>query len=129
MTEILIRRETADDHHARGATFLDDLDLIHSPRDGAIVTVAMRDGQHVCWRCAEHFNEGEPRLRRQEVQLGFSRVLLHAGCESPRVMTSVSADLKQIREIRVQRGMMNVAKATQRIKAAVVAGAKKIVLG
>jgi hypothetical protein len=129
MTELLIRRETADDHRAKGATFGDDLDLTHSPRDGGIVTVAMRDGQHVCWYCFTGFSEDVPRLRRQEVQLGFTRILLHAGCESKQARVSVSANIGRAREIQVKRGLRNVAEATQRIAAAAVAGAKKIVLG
>lgn len=129
MTELLVRRETADDHRAKGATFGDDLDLIHSPRDGGIVTVAMCDGRHVCWYCFEGFNEGEPTLRRQEVQLGFTRILLHAGCESKQARVSVAGDIGRARELQTRRGMKNVAEATKRIAAAAVAGAKKIIVG
>lgn len=129
MPEILVRRETADEHLARGAVFGDDLDLIHSPVDGAIVTVAMRHGVHVCWYCFRGFDQGVPRLRRQEVLLGFSRVLLHAGCESKQPRAFVGADLDQVREIRVRKGMKNVAEATKRIASAALAGAKRIIVG
>lgn len=125
-TQFLIRRETADEHLAQGATFGDDLDLVHSPVDGGIVTVAVRDGRHVCWRCFEGFNQGEPRLRRQEVWLGFSRVMLHAGCESAPTRANVSADLRRMREVLVRRGLQNVEHASQRIAEAAKVAKNKI---
>lgn len=126
MTEILFRRETSDDHLAKGATFCDDMDLVHSPRDGAIVVVAVKHGMHVCWRCGEGFNEGNPKKKRQEVQTGFSRIMLHAGCETRRPMTQVFTNL--VRGMQIRRGMAKAAKQSQSVADAAEGAKNKIVL-
>lgn len=72
-----------DEQRAAGARMLDDIDMIISKHDGALVVVAMHNGQHVCQRCAEPFDESREKLRGVEMRTEGSRVLLHAKCLNP----------------------------------------------
>lgn len=65
---------------ARGTNHFSDMDLIMSPKDGALVAVAMSHGCHVCWACGELFDNEDNKLRQEEKQIGHSRVLLHRKC-------------------------------------------------
>lgn len=69
-----------DEQKARNAVHMDDLDLVMSRLDGALVAVAVKHGLHVCWTCGHTFDESTPKLRTTEVKTGLSRILLHAGC-------------------------------------------------
>lgn len=83
MTDFFIKSDDAElEKLAEGAVHMDDIDLIMSPKDGALVPCAMKKGQHVCWQCGGAFNEGVPGLRRTEVKHGYVRIMLHAQCES-----------------------------------------------
>ena len=127
--EILVRRETTDEQRAIGAQTLPGMDLVHSKVDGAIVVVALdHDERHVCW-CGERFNESIPRLKRVEVQLGYSRVYLHAGCEPGRrtVTISVPQLISHVRELQVQAGMKKVIEGSNRIAKAALEGARRII--
>lgn len=68
---------------ARGLPTMDDVDIIHSPKDGMIVVVAQNHGVHVCWYCGDMFEDvaGHPK-RGVEVAGGEwgTRILLHAKC-------------------------------------------------
>lgn len=75
---------SGDEQRVRGAQFLDDLDLVPSkelsgPWGPALVAVAQRAGAHVCWYCGEPFGDSQ-KHRPTEVQQGYARILLHAGC-------------------------------------------------
>ncbi|MFB3095294.1 MAG: hypothetical protein ACE10O_05505 [Candidatus Acidiferrales bacterium] len=79
--DFLFRRESADDHHQSRAA--SDLDLITSPKDGALVAVVQEDGVHVCWQCFEQFIESaEHKLRPVEFNPGGegTRILIHSKC-------------------------------------------------
>jgi hypothetical protein len=126
MTEILVRRETADEQLALGATFLDDIDLILSPRDQTLVMVSVKKGRHVCQQCGGLFAEHDQRLRGVEVSLapGSPRVLLHAKCEDwadHRRIYNVFAGLG------IRRKLASAAKASTGIAHAALDGARKIV--
>lgn len=127
--QILVRRETELEAKARGAVHMDDLDLVISPRDGALVAVAMKnlDGtspQHVCWRCGGAFNEADPKLRRTEVKWGYSRIMLHAQCEkgAPRRMYQNNLEGMQYR-----RKLAETARKSQSIAAAAAESKKRII--
>lgn len=95
MVDFFIRNE--DEKLAKNAEFLDSMDLIQSPRDGALVAVAERAGAHVCWQCGELFDQAEPKLRGVEVSKGYARVLLHAKCvfvKTPRSFFSLERGLQ-----------------------------------
>jgi len=77
-----------DEQRARGAEYLDDVDLIYSkeacgPWGPSLVVVAQREGMHVCWRCGEHFDPSSRKQKPVETVTGHSRVLLHAACVAP----------------------------------------------
>lgn len=79
--DFLFRRESADDHHQSRAA--SDLDLIQSPKDGALVAVAQEDGVHVCWQCFEQFVEqADHKERPVEFNCGGegTRILIHSKC-------------------------------------------------
>ena len=79
--DFFTRQESADDHHQSHAA--DDLDLVVSPRDGALVAVAQRDGVHVCWQCFSQFVESpEHPSRPVEFNPGGegTRILIHSKC-------------------------------------------------
>jgi hypothetical protein len=75
------QRESGDDSENSFAA--DDLDMIQSPKDGALVPVAQRDGVHVCWQCFEQFVEDPAHpLRPVEFDPGGhnTRILIHSKC-------------------------------------------------
>jgi len=83
MVDFFLR--SGDEQKARGAQLLDDMDLIPSkemsgPWGPSLVVVAQRQGVHVCWYCGEQFQQDDKALRPAEVQDGYARILLHAGC-------------------------------------------------
>jgi len=75
---------------ARKSNFLDDMDTTYSKRDGRIVTVAMKDGVHVCWGCGEPFDEEEKDERSHEKFVGEVPVLLHRKCLDPKKLQQYS---------------------------------------
>ena len=69
---------------ARGLPTMDDVDIIYSQKDGAMVTVAQNHGVHVCWYCGDMF-EHTPTSKKRGVEVSTggewgTRILLHAGC-------------------------------------------------
>ena len=124
VTEILFRRETADERLAVGATYMDDIDLIQSPRDGLLVMVAVKGGRHVCQQCGGVFVESSRKLRATEVSLapGSPRLLLHAQCEDKKIFIQ-----NQFRGLEIRRGLAKVAKASISLAEAAVNSAKKLV--
>ena len=126
MTEFLFRRETADEHLAVGATYMDDVDLVMSPRDGLLCMVAVKGGRHVCQQCGDTFNESDSRLRTVEVSLapGSPRVLLHAMCESKKTQIQ-----NKFRGLEIRRGLAKVARASMGLAEAAATSAKKIMEG
>ena len=124
--EILVRRETADERLAVGATHLDDVDFIKSPVDGLLCMVSIKNGKQVCQQCGGLFDDSHPRLRRAEVSLapGSPRVILHTKCESykPRIMDV-------FRGLEVRRKMAAVARGSMNLVQAAAETGKKIVGG
>lgn len=127
-----VRKETQDEQLAQGATHLDDLDLIYSkhvigPWGPALVAVAVKHGQHVCWRCGEAFiDEARHKHRPEEVQMGYSRILLHAACVNPaksrrRIFSNIVRGLQHRRELaRAARGSSSVAEAAGEKKSGIL---------
>lgn len=82
-----------DEQKAEGAVHLDDVDLVYSkhtvgPWGPVLVTVAVKDGAHVCWQCGGHFDpNGKRELQPQEVKDGYATLLLHSGCVSRKTMS------------------------------------------
>ncbi|NJN63466.1 MAG: hypothetical protein HC882_00380 [Acidobacteria bacterium] len=111
---------------ARGATFLDNMDIIYSPRDGSMIPVAMKHGVHVCWQCGEPF---EPNVRGLELVEKISeagattRVGVHARCYAgpPRRFFQVTTGLG------FRRKLAEVAKASAALAKAATEGAKKVI--
>jgi len=124
MTEILFRRETADEHLAVGATYMDDIDLITSPRDGLLVMVAVKAGRHVCQQCGDGFDAADRRLRSVEVSLapGSPRILLHAKCEG-----RVPLVQSKFRGLEVRRNIAKIARASASIAEAAVDSVRALV--
>lgn len=84
-TEILFRRETADDLKiGANAAHFDNVDLVTMP-DGKLGVVAIHQGRRVCQQCGGHFNESNPKLRMTPVYMhpDAPPVFLHAKCEVP----------------------------------------------
>jgi hypothetical protein len=105
---------------AEGATHMDDIDLVMSPVDGALVPCAMKGGKHVCWECGETFNEGIPARRRSEVKHGHVRILLHAGCEDYDVRKRVHQNPAQLfnnnlRGMQYRRQLAHAARGSQSV--------------
>jgi hypothetical protein len=125
MTEFFIRDE--DEKLAQGAVHMDDLDLINSPFDGALVAVAMKGGRHVCWQCGEGFDESNPKYKRVEVKLGFSRILLHAQCEKGK--PGISVYFNNVRGMQLRRKLASAARASQSIADTAAQAAKKLITG
>lgn len=73
--------ETANDHLEGYAA--DELDLVHSERDGHLVAVAQRSGVHVCWQCFQQFVK-DPTHPQRPVEMNpgghGTRILVHSGC-------------------------------------------------
>lgn len=113
VTDFFLR--DGDEQRAEGAVHLDDLDLVYSkheigPWGPILVSVAVKHGMHVCWRCGEPFDEnGKRELRPQEVKTGYATILLHAGCVNRRLL-SVRSYHDIIRGLQARRFY---AKATQ----------------
>ena len=79
--DVFSKSESAQDHHKSRST--SDLDLVTSPKDGALVAVAQEGGVHVCWQCFEQFVEmADNRLRPVEFNCGGqgTRILVHSKC-------------------------------------------------
>lgn len=72
-----------DEQRAAGARHLDDIDMVISKHDGALVVVAIHKGQHVCQQCAEPFDDARDDLRGVEMRTTGGRVLLHSKCLNP----------------------------------------------
>jgi len=125
MTAGFVRNQ--DEVNARGATFLDDMDMLISPNGGHLIPVAMKHGVHVCWACGEPFDALSPRLRMVEKFTGGSvPVGVHAQCIHPKPrgsFFSVTSGLS------TRRALASVAKATEHLATAVAEGARKIVTG
>jgi hypothetical protein len=117
-----------DEKLAEGATHMDDIDMIQSPIDGALVVVAMKHGQHVCQICGGPFDEEDPRYRSQEVKMGGTRMLLHGRCHARH--SRAGQNLFQIcwdrfRGMQVRRSLAQAARQSQAVADA--AGEKKII--
>jgi hypothetical protein len=113
-----------DEQRARGAVFMDDIDLIPSEREkgpwgASLVAVAVRhvNGMQVqvCQCCGEPFDESKSKLRGTEVHMGFAIMKLHTECVNKRPRSSRSfSDI-----VRGMQGRRFFANATQRIAKAV----------
>lgn len=68
---------------AQGLPLMDDTDIIHSPKDGAMVAVAQHQGVHVCWYCGDQFipiaGHAKEGVEVSGGEFG-TRVLLHRRC-------------------------------------------------
>lgn len=115
---------------AKGAVFLDDLDMIISPKGGHLVPVAMKNGVHVCWGCGEPFDENEQRLRMVEMRVGGGPVPIgmHAGCVSGNRKVQVSV-FDTLRGFELRRTMARVAKPLIEIEKKIEEKARKILIG
>jgi hypothetical protein len=127
-TEILVRRETADEHLAVGATYMDDIDLIMSPNGGHLVVVAVKKGRHVCQQCGDGFDHSVARSRPVEVCLapGSPPVLLHAGCQTPGIRVFL---MQKFRGLEIRRKFARAVKGSSSIEKAAESSANKIVGG
>ena len=68
---------------ARGLPTMDDVDILHSEKDGAMVVVAQNNGVQVCWYCGDMFEHWHGSKKRGvEVAGGEwgTRIMLHAMC-------------------------------------------------
>jgi hypothetical protein len=112
-----------DQRVAENAVHMDDLDLIRNA-DGDLVAVAMKYGQHVCWRCGQGFNNAEPKLQRTEVKMGYSRILLHAQCEAgnpnPRLY------FNHLRGMQVRRDLARAARTSESVATAASESSQKV---
>jgi len=115
MTNFYIRSE--DEQAALGATHMDDIDLITSPRDGLLVIVAVKGGRHVCQLCGGTFDESNPKLRGVEVSFspGSPKLLMHNGCESKKIQVQ-----NKFRGLEVRRNLARIARASSGIQQAAV---------
>jgi hypothetical protein len=125
MTELLIRRETADEKLAEGATFLDDIDLVLG-RNDKLVMVAMKGGRHVCQQCGALFAEHDTYLRGVEVTLapGSPPVLLHAKCSN---RTDTRRIWNVFKGLGIRRRLARAAKASATVEQAALDSSQKIV--
>lgn len=110
---------------ARGATFLDDLDMIISPDGGHLVPVAMKNGIHVCWGCGEPFDPAKfaKAMVEMRVQGGVVPVGMHRGCVGRKPRVSV---FEQLRGLELRRTMASVAKPLIAIEQKIASETKKI---
>lgn len=86
MTDFFIKDAEQDDRLANMAV-PGDIDLILSPKDGALVVVAQVNGVHVCGCCLEQFIE-DPYSPKRGIEWNppdgqGTRMMLHAGCVNP----------------------------------------------
>jgi len=126
MANFFIRDE--DERLAEGATHMDDIDMILSPVDGALVVVAVKQGQHVCQICGGPFNEEDPRFRGQEVKMGGTRMLLHGRCHTQHAQAGQNlfqVCWNKIRGMQIRRAMAAAARNSEAVASA--AGEKKII--
>ena len=84
--DIFIKNASKDEELAKNAV-PGDLDMIISPKDGALVVVCQVDGVHVCGRCLEQFIDERTHPDRAVEWnppdgLG-TRMLLHSRCVKP----------------------------------------------
>lgn len=80
--QLLVRQESAYDHVRDGLAF-DDIDMFPSPRDGALVVVAVRHGVWACQMCAEQFVDDAAHPQRLvEFNCGGhgTRIAIHSCC-------------------------------------------------
>lgn len=124
MVNFFIRDE--EQRIAEQSAHMDDVDLIMSPIDNKLVVVAMREGQHVCQRCGEHFDPADPGLRGVEVHFDQARVLLHARCREGSSRIQVFQNLEGVQ---VRRRIAQMAKRTQAVADAAEEGEKKLIAG
>lgn len=133
---MLIKVTDEDDLKARGlANKLDDMDMVISPHDGALVPVAMKNGVHVCWGCCEMFDPEDRGLRMVEMRPPGStvRVGVHARCVDPKnrkIFSDMgSRELQPVEEVSAGlRLRRTVAKAVKPFIDAAQASVSKIVL-
>lgn len=116
---------------AADATHLDDIDILHSERDGRMVAVAMKNwgGQgtlrHVCWQCGLLFRADIPKLRGVEVAWGGTRIMLHAQCVDGKPNPSIY--FNTLAGLQARRSLAKADKMTRSIARAALEGAKKII--
>ena len=114
MFNFFIRDE--DEKLAENATHMDDIDMILSPVDGALVVVAVKHGQHVCQTCGGPFDENDPRYKGVEVKMGGTRQLLHARCQQGKSRKSLYGNFcNTIRGMQIRRSLAKAAEASQSI--------------
>lgn len=101
-----------DQRLAEQATEMDDIDLIMSPIDGALIFVAMKKGRQVCQQCVQQFDNTNPKLRGVEVKMGDARMLLHAQCETGKPRPAVYFNNK-IRGMQIRRKLAAAAQSSQ----------------
>ena len=126
MVQFFIRDE--DERLAEGATHMDDIDMVLSPIDGALVVVAVKNGQHVCQICGGPFDEEDPRFKAQEVKMGGTRMLLHGRCHTQHARAGQNfyqVFCNTIRGMQIRRSLARAAKESQALAGA--AGEKKII--
>ena len=122
MTQIHMRSE--DEQAALGATYMDEVDLIHSPQDGLIVLVAIKGGRQVCQQCGGTFDESQPKLKSTEVSFspGSPRLKMHAGCEARPAQIQ-----NKFRGLEFRRKLARITKQSAGIEAATVDSSNRIV--
>jgi hypothetical protein len=107
---------------------MDDIDMILSPIDGALVVVAMKNGQHVCQTCGGPFDDEDPRLRGQEVKMGGTRMLLHGHCQKGHSKKNLyQVFCNTIRGMQIRRSLAKAAQDSQDVADAAEGNANKIV--
>lgn len=86
----------------KGSSFLEDIDTVQSPRNGAIVVIAMRGGAHVCWQCGELFGApSHPQIGPVEKLVGEVPVLVHAKCVfyQPKIFVPMRRAMQKAQEL------------------------------
>lgn len=116
---------------AANATHLDDIDIMHSGKDGRMVAVAMKnwEGQgtlrHVCWQCGQLFIEHVAKLRGVEVAWGGTRIMLHAACVEGKPSPSIY--FGRVAGLQARRSLAKADQMTRSVAKAALEGAKKII--
>lgn len=84
--DLFIKNNSRDEELARNPA-PGDLDMVISPKDGALVVVAQVNGAHVCGFCLELFERDPSNPKRPEEwnppDGHGTRILLHACCIGP----------------------------------------------
>ena len=114
------------------AALFDDFDHVYSPRDGHIIVVAVSSGVQVCWQCGEPFEEHDRALRMVEKLNDRNTTVpggVHAKCFSgaPKTLFSFPSVSKIAAGIREKRILARSLAYADRIAAAALEGAKKII--